>query len=138
MQPPTEESIYDELKELTGVRAGDGHVLWHYTSWDGLQGIADKNEIWASNIQNLNDAREYKHGVEIIERFIDASIIAKDDLERRFNQRANLFYAVSLSGQFDALSQWRGYSGSTGGFALGFRRDALNALSSGFPVRPCH
>lgn len=34
--------------------------LYHYTNWEGLNGILDSNSLWATNYQYLNDEKEIK------------------------------------------------------------------------------
>jgi len=122
METPVQIDVYEELR--------NAELLWHYTSWEGLYGMVEKNEIWASNIGYLNDTLEYQKGVETLEALIRQSVLADlvSEFAPQFKRNAENYFAISFSGHFDQLSQWRGYSGATGGFAVGFDREALNAL----------
>ena len=48
--------------------------LYHYTTQEGLLGIVEKGEIWATNIFYLNDAAEFKHAFRIFSNKIQAKI----------------------------------------------------------------
>jgi hypothetical protein len=37
-------------------------LLYHYTTLDGLLGILDKKELWATGISYLNDTSEFEAG----------------------------------------------------------------------------
>jgi hypothetical protein len=41
-------------------------LVYHYTTAEGLKGIIENRCIWATNVNFLNDASEYHHGVEIV------------------------------------------------------------------------
>lgn len=45
-----------------------GNLVYHYTTPEGLKGIIENRCIWATNVNYLNDASEYKHGVDVIKR----------------------------------------------------------------------
>jgi hypothetical protein len=40
--------------------------LHHYTTAEGLKGIIENQEIWASDIFSLNDAKEIYHGRDLL------------------------------------------------------------------------
>lgn len=104
--------------------------LFHYTNSFGLKGIIESQAIWATDIRYLNDSNELAH----------ASKIVLDAIEKR--KKGNLgslktdllfylsmtfdytsmyhIFTASFSEEKDSLDQWRGYSGGTGGFAIGF------------------
>lgn len=102
--------------------------LYHYTSPHGLKGIVENGTIWASNIHFLNDAAEYSHALELLEK-----VIRRLDYESNFpgellgtlHERAERtrnvhVYVFSLSERGNLLSQWRAYCPETGGYSLGF------------------
>jgi hypothetical protein len=121
--------------------------LYHYTTQDGILGIVQKREIWATHHQCLNDQREYLHAKELVrdeiskrlkaatgrKRLVLDSMIAA--LEPPGHEDVNL-YVASFSEQPDSLSQWRAYGASTSGVALGFRCDHF-LLPDGFRVVQC-
>jgi hypothetical protein len=51
-----------------------GNLLWHYTSQAGLIGIAENNNVWATNIFYMNDGSEYRYAAELILAVIDSHI----------------------------------------------------------------
>jgi hypothetical protein len=111
-------SVYAELKR-------NPDLLWHYTGWNGLQGILRNHEIWVSHVSYLNDVREIKHGYELVSAvvnrlghsgFIQVGVPDTD------------FYVASFSKAFDSLGQWRGYPGTGSAFAIGFSKSDLERV----------
>lgn len=96
--------------------------------------------LLASDVRFMNDTEELKFGTRLLlERL---RVFASDpatpeefriaflDIEQYFDADRILewpvtCYASCFCGNGDLLSQWRGYAGGTGGFALGIDRDAL-------------
>ena len=54
-------------------------ILYHYTTQQGLLGIIRDKEIWASHTQYLNDAREFRHALDLIKEEL-LKIKSKPDL----------------------------------------------------------
>lgn len=133
-----------------GIPAG---LLYHYTTLDGLLGILDSDSIRATHIRYLNDRAELKDAFErgypklvIKALFPDIEENDADKLSNIVNPTGDKFHAYIVSftdEKFidgddtfqpgDRLSQWRAYSGSTGGFSLGFDPKCLSLVS-----RPDH
>lgn len=124
-------------------------ILYHYTTQDGLLGILNKRQLWATKIQYLNDTTEFSLTVDIAKEKL-ASRKDKDDnknvlpmLKYITDQLDNIsqvnLCATSFCENFDLLSQWRGYSGRGGGVAIGFRSDTLKRLGvmEGGRLGPC-
>lgn len=44
--------------------------LYHYTKWEGVKGILENNNLWATNVRYMNDSSEY----HIASRFMSESI----------------------------------------------------------------
>lgn len=104
-------------------------VVWHYTSADGLWGIARNHEVWATSPSALNDTSEMEYGADVIRaawdelrgqlpsspgtNFIEDT--QKDELAAVVRARV---YVVSASKEPDLLSQWVHYA-HTDGFAIG-------------------
>ncbi|HLV00673.1 MAG TPA: DUF2971 domain-containing protein [Acidobacteriota bacterium] len=117
-------------------------VLYHYTSPAGLIGIIETRQIWATDINYLNDAHEFWHALEIASQALtaresqvcdEATRFAltqmKERLERVSNER---IYVASFSEEADLLSQWRAYCPPKGGFSIGFPSEViLSARSHG-------
>jgi hypothetical protein len=88
----------------------------------------------------MNDQMELQFGADIYCRHLLEASTASDtdhNLRDAFAQVAHGFkshdvfgwgfscFATSLSAQRDLLSQWRGYGGGVGGFAIGFSYESL-------------
>ena len=99
--------------------------LYHYTSVNGLRGIVDSGNIWATHLGFLNDLSEGRAAAS------DEAYRAK--LEET-DKRSPLFIASFCRHQEPhqlkngLLSQWRGYAGEGGGYCVVFDEDALDGL----------
>jgi len=102
-------------------------------------GIIEKNEIWATKIQYLNDENEYKLALRLA-KFYLVDLLSKensakdearlDELVESLNGINDINICVcSLSEQGDLLSQWRGYSSSLGGYSIGFSSEKLKFIA---------
>ena len=127
---------YTDSAALTGIIAPGGWPIEYPDS--SVHASAAK--LWASDARYMNDEQELLFGAKIFHRHLRhaASRPGVDDvLGNAFTAVADAFanlsvydwefgcFAVSLSAEPDLLSQWRGYGGGTGGFAIGFTWDAL-------------
>jgi hypothetical protein len=111
-------------------------TLYHYSAADGLLGILEARQFWATNVRFMNDTSELAHGVRLVRA-------AFDDLEREASkakseaeafeivrttildmvndaERNTSQFAVSFCTDGNLLSQWRGYGQFGGGYAVGF------------------
>lgn len=117
----------------------DPDVIYHYTTISGLKGIIENKNIWATNINYLNDWREFREFVTpFLERFQDQT--THQFLDNIFRMNSKLVYVCSFSAKKDDLSQWRGYSPRANGFSIGFNRSKLrNLLPEGelFELKKC-
>jgi hypothetical protein len=116
------------------------NLLWHYTTWEGLHGIITNGELWASHVAYLNDTSEFWHGFELFgERLPESERLIKDeilgDARSRNVSGVRPTYVVSFTEEFDSLAQWRGYAGSSIGFALGFDRTRLQDRAATWEFR---
>ena len=120
-------------------------TLYHYTDQNGFLGIIQNKELWATKIQFLNDSSEYTIALNILKDYIEnidpekvtepitieGKYISLDDykeiastlIEKRINETS--IYVCSFSEHPDLLSQWRGYSKSSGGYSVGFSFDEV-------------
>jgi hypothetical protein len=116
-------------KRLWSRNLPEWSILYHYTSAAGLHGILNSQLLHASSIQFMNDANELRYAADLVTRVLTEM---KDSLEDKSNSvlYEQLLHTFNLLGGFqicavafsedrDDLSQWRGYGGGTGGFALG-------------------
>jgi len=119
--------------------------LYHYTDQNGFLGIFGNKELWATRIQYLNDAKEFILTKELAERALKAMLRDHKYESSRFrierfisnldNYTSQNLCVSSLSEERDALSQWRGYSNSHGGYSIGFKKDDLISLIEGQGLR---
>lgn len=124
-------------------------ILYHYTSGQGVVGILDSKQVWATNIHCLNDSKEFVHALSL------AKLAIRQVLEEEIEDEFEVIYAaveVALdsisqlsvyvscySEVSDSLSQWRGYCPPGFGYSIGFDGDALRAAASrqGFELGRC-
>jgi DUF2971 family protein len=105
-------------------------VLYHYTDQQGLLGIVRTGKMWATNIEYLNDQREYRHALALMEECLRArqpDHRALKLLKRWLSGKAKPIesYVCSFSCEADSLAQWRAYGGAAGGYAIGFEGETL-------------
>jgi hypothetical protein len=111
-------------------------ILYHYCGPEALLGIVKDRELWASSSHHQNDASEQVYACSIIRE--EARNLAQQHFGRaggeqsqtvadRLIHRAEqgLTFLACLSANADLLSQWRGYTPPTGGFAVGFAPGAF-------------
>ncbi|BBZ15904.1 DUF2971 domain-containing protein [Mycolicibacterium gadium] len=122
------------------------------SSWRDYAILKPENEIGrhktiklqASDIRFMNDTEELKFGTRLLRNHLEALAVdpsISPEFRAAFADIAPYFfpegtldwpvscYATSFCVKGDLLSQWRGYAGGTGGFALGLDRDGLENRS---------
>jgi hypothetical protein len=142
-------------------------LLYHYTTQEGLLGIIEKQKIWASHLQYLNDKSEGQIFTKLLlDEFARRVANGPEEPPSQLTAYAQLLmlsvgypeseiqcahkevlhhgsiafswisdqdaFVTSFSEQGDLLSQWRAYSGATGGYSIGFRRPYLNSIGVRF------
>ncbi len=131
-------SFYYNREDSRPDRLPESGLLFHYTSAEGLKGIVENNELWASSAYFLNDSAEitYGYGVlrEVLERWVQTckhdeyslTLGLARDLLRGFGHdllNKNLVHPIYLAcfcEDGNLLSQWRAY-GQSGGYSLAFK-----------------
>lgn len=121
------------------------HVLYHYTSADGLIGILSAKTIWMTDLRYMNDLSELQYSRELVEKRLvtrldvtELSEIQRDFI-RRISSSFDPFhfgfsvFSASFCEEGNLLSQWRAYRGRGGGYAIGFDFFHLLRMLS----RPC-
>ncbi|MBB5066156.1 DUF2971 domain-containing protein [Granulicella mallensis] len=112
------------------VAKPEPEVVYHYTSMEVLQKIIKSHELWATNVNYLNDVSEYRFFIDATaDRFVALDLgpphlpkIDKFDPDSDF---VTLPFVTSLSGERDSLSQWRSYCTTGNGVSIGFRTTSL-------------
>ena len=123
-------------------------TLYHYTTQEGLLGIFEDQEIWASSSRYLNDTSEFKVGQEVARKVIAKKLHIEQD-SRRTDFLKEMLEAVedaginvcvcSFSEIDDSLSQWRAYSNSGTGYSIGFDPNKIRSagLAANYILVPC-
>jgi len=121
--------------EKLGKKFPTTKTIYHYTSLSGLISIIESQSIYCTNINYLNDKKEFKYGVSIIEKVIDK--LLKENFEIPVLEMVNKHigriykherYVTCFSKQGDLLSQWRAYANQGRGVSIGF--DFINFSDS--------
>lgn len=139
------ESIDNQIDRIS-KRNNIPENIFHYTDVSGLFSILSNNTIRLSHLYYLNDSKEYKYGLEIVNRVIDealsdSSVHPKIRLflseYQSFRQGMPLgsYCVACFSGTGDKLSQWRAYAGNGAGYSIGFKSQNLNDASRWSLVR---
>ena len=126
-----------DRENAASERTLPGATLFHYTSTEGLIGIIERSQLWATSAYYLNDSSEvlYGYGVlsEVLRDWISSRELPKDSLSLAMARQLqdgfgnhllnrNIITPVYLAcfcEDGNLLSQWRAYSES-GGYCLGF------------------
>jgi hypothetical protein len=140
--------------QQTAIKS-EPEFLYHYTTEKGLDGILEKESIWATHYRFLNDLSECLEAPELFEAIIrqlsstklPQSDLAKDGREKFWGRigdrlRAQIessdAYFVSFTDEStsqmpgDRLTLWRGYAGRSQGFSLGFCQNKLQQRVQSF------
>jgi len=134
-------------RQQTIIRQKPGGMFYHYTTQEGLLGILKNKSkcIWASHIRYLNDLSEGRVFLdtfsEIIKDYKDRVGLAPQGDAQKLNRAIRGFkqiiasqdvFVTSFSRHGDLLSQWRAYSGKSGGYSIGFTGEYIDAINKGF------
>lgn len=125
----------------------DDRFLYHYTTFAGLKGILETRSLWATDFRYVNDAKEFRHAVDVALSRIQEAKKRVDTYEGgALDKLAYMLdegetpnvYVFSLTEKKDDLSQWRGYSMGSG-VAVQFEAAGLEtaAARSSFQMLPC-
>ena len=110
--------------------------LYHYTSLETLEKITAKGEIWATDINFLNDKTEYINARTFIEKTLRERLDQKSETDAAVDLhlkamdirvRSGDVFVASFSTNGDSLPQWRGYGVNGHGVAIGFLPAALKS-----------
>ena len=108
-----------------------GRLIYHYSSLQSFLSIIQSQTLFCTNLNYLNDKKEYKFGVEQVLEVVDKLIkenFACNILNNFDNEIEEFYkserYVTCFSRNGDLLSQWRAYANQGKGVAIGF--DLLN------------
>jgi hypothetical protein len=146
-----DEYVNSHAKKIASEPPPD--LVFHYTNDVGLRGILQNKTLWLTDIFDLNDPSEIRHGlVKALETLVklanagtpECKILAS--IFREFIRtgigETGHYFCCSFSSDGDELGQWRAYAENGNGFALAFDAKALeddfekngNGAKSTFPV----
>ena len=114
-------------------------IIYHYTNDAGLKGILDAKGFWFTDIFQLNDPTEIRHGIEkaalVLKNSINQSLsehqIFYSHFEKFFDagfEKVAHYFAFSFSSKNDDLGEWRGYADNGKGYCLGFDGKMLESI----------
>ena len=131
--------LADEIPEEVNAQPTP-KVIWHYTDDRGLSGILETGTLWITDIFDLNDPSELRHGLSYGVNYLnkiaqswgitELSYVAKvfSELHASGVRETMNFFTLCFSLDGDELGQWRAYADDGRGYALGFDGDILEAL----------
>ncbi len=110
-------------------------LLYHYTDANGLIGILQNKEIWASSAMHLNDAMEIREGAKLLEKYIrdmkeDERQFVGGRLRHWIQWVSEEMLVASFSQEGDQLGQWRAYCPQGNGFSIGVDPTYLQLLAN--------
>lgn len=111
-------------------------AIMHYTNDLGLAGILETQTLRFTNVFDVNDPSEIKHGFSHAIRILNELSINQPPLVKQFAKRFETIYKnhldrtahyfiCSFSKVTDDLGQWRSYADDGRGYALVFNGDVL-------------
>jgi hypothetical protein len=128
--------ITEQLNSLGCLEVNLQDVVWHYTTGDALLSIVASDTLYATQVSCLNDSTELRYAAQLFrDAFLDlknANTFPEEApyLERIIKTTAeepalsphlpSWWFVTCFSKDKDDLSQWRAYSGSGNGYAIGF------------------
>jgi len=132
-------STYDRV-----LKPAPETLLYHYCNTQTLLSILEHEKLRFSDINMMNDPREWGYCYELFERAANALLEmvpdnpALDGLETGFLDRIESYLSpkqlkshpviACFSKRPDVLSQWRGYADNAKGWSIGFSGLAINAM----------
>jgi hypothetical protein len=130
-------------ENLARVESAPPGTLFHYTSAQGLAGIIESGEIWATDLGYMNDRMEQEYGIALLrEAMLELADASWDEtiVDMLLGTRNMPPYNVDrvmvacFCEDGDALGQWRGY-GNDEGYAIGLDTQRVAATLEGQDLR---
>ena len=115
-------------------------MLHHYTGQQGLVGIVGSGKLWATQVQYMNNSTEFGLALGVLQQRLAAHLLRQakgfDRVKayaasaEALQGLANLnIFAACFCESPDLLSQWRGYSQGSYGYAIGFRKQYITEIA---------
>jgi hypothetical protein len=143
--PDVQKAVVEFTKRYEKIRQSlmdelDSHHhpsnIYHYTNDVGLKGILETGQLWLTDIFDLNDPSELKHGFSTMLDILLKKAVGSPEhtkfaqglaafYQRRGIQESGNHFVCSFSAHGNDLCQWRAYSDNGRGYALGFDRIEL-------------
>lgn len=119
--------------------------IYHYTTLDGFISILENRDFWISNINFMNDSREFIDGKNMFIKYLKnktsqdtehaefynelENIVNSDSSTGFYNIDRNDIFALSFCDKGDLLTQWQVYGKN--GIAIGFENEltTYNAMT---------
>jgi hypothetical protein len=139
----TQDSVADHLWNRS---ATPGLLLWHYTSGNGLFGIAHEKSLWCTEYRHLNDRAEMSVFAEQFQNSLQTALkntntFSSEDIERLVST-SNLYrtwnvFICSFCADADRNEHWQQYA-KRAGYALAFDASILRTLATaqGYSLAP--
>jgi hypothetical protein len=147
---------HDEPSKLYHYTDAHGLIGIVQPSWPHTSYMKPEREIGhhrmvkllTSDVRFMNDTEELKFGTRLLRDRLEAASVdmsISEEFRTAFKEIAPYIHAKGIlewpvtcfatcfSADGDLLSQWRGYAGGTGGFALGLDRDGLETRTCTLP-----
>lgn len=109
-------------------------IFYHYTDQNGLIGILNTKNLWASHVLFQNDSKEFAYGKDLFCEYIDEVFSQEipdspDNLMEEIADWLTVFdspiFTISFSEDDCSLNQFRAYSKARSGFSIGINIDKL-------------
>lgn len=125
------DAVNDWRKAWANLHGDPPVNLHHYTAAVGVEGIIRNQRLYATHASYLNDATELAYAEEVIRHVLQehADSASSEASGKFLRDWQNLLddrslepgvYVTCFCTEENLLSQWRGYAGAVGGYAIGF------------------
>lgn len=121
------------LNQKMNKRHDSSDIIYHYTSLSGFVSILENQSLYCTNLNFLNDKKEYKFGVEQIMKVVEKlknegfHQIIVEKIEKHIDRIfGNERFVTCFSKKGDLLSQWRAYANQGKGISIGFENTKLS------------
>ncbi len=120
----------------------NSEIVYHYTTLESFISIIESQSFHFTNLNYLNDRKEYDHGVEIIldtlklhaqNEASDSKLKILTYIDQNLESvHKSSRYISCFSKNGDLLSQWRSYGNQGKGIAVGFKTSDLEYFDGGY------